>query len=584
MKNKCRTNNWFSCWRTLCYSTLMAVVVAFTLTPQAFAGIANNGLFELDANPQDPTPAVAPDDWETLYNNGDNNGGSPIKFSHILSDPAPNSIFNGGKKDIQDINQWSWGNGSVPDKDNLTNAYAAAYSDNGDLLLYFGADRFANVGDAFMGFWFFKQKVVAELDGSFSGLHTAGDTLVLVDYPQGANEVPYIAVVIWDTSCTKAASNNPSPGQCAAANLRLKSESSGTTGAICGSLGADKACAITNLTDVDSPWPYTPKTGIANVFPYESFFEGGINLTQLIGGDTCFSSFMAETRSSSSFTASLKDFVLGSFETCGVKIVKSCTTANLAADNQSIEYTFSGAVTNTGFGTLHDIKVMDNNGTSDPGDDFEIHLVGNVTDLAAGDTVAFGSPLTFTSTLNKAKNSVTVTAASTPGGEPTISDKSLDNECPKLELSPVISVTKDCKPTILTESGKLVVKVGVSGMVCNTTTKDGNTVNGPINLTDVKVWDDINNTLDPGDDVLIFQTPLLQPGECKNYASYDSTTLYSGYYPAGASSTVPAEISFSDTVHAQGVAPLNFGIATNSASATCRLCPTCPDCPTTPTP
>ena len=99
MNNKCRTNNWFSCWRTLCYSTLMAVVVAFTLTSQAFAGVANNGLFELDANPQDPNPAVAPDDWATPPN-----AGGALKFTGIVDDPAPKSIFDGGKKDIQDLN------------------------------------------------------------------------------------------------------------------------------------------------------------------------------------------------------------------------------------------------------------------------------------------------------------------------------------------------------------------------------------------------------------------------------------------------------------------------------------------------
>ena len=150
MNNKSRMNNWFSCWRTLCYSTLMAVVVAFTLTSQAFAGVANNGLFELDANPQDNSVSGLPDDWATPPD-----AGGALKFTGIVPDLAPKSIFDGGKKDIQDINQWSWKDGSVPDKDNLTNAYAAAYSDNGDLLLYFGADRFANVGDAFMGFWFF---------------------------------------------------------------------------------------------------------------------------------------------------------------------------------------------------------------------------------------------------------------------------------------------------------------------------------------------------------------------------------------------------------------------------------------------
>ncbi|NMV11847.1 hypothetical protein HKB26_01215, partial [Vibrio parahaemolyticus] len=102
-----------------------------------------------------------------------------------------------------DISEWSHKDGSVPDKDDLTNAYAAAYGvDNGgggsDLVIYFGADRFANVGDAFMGFWFFQDDVQALDDGSFSGQHVVGDVLVLIDYPQGANDEPYAALVTWD--------------------------------------------------------------------------------------------------------------------------------------------------------------------------------------------------------------------------------------------------------------------------------------------------------------------------------------------------------------------------------------------------
>ena len=57
----------------------------------------------------------------------------------------------------------------MPDKDDLTHAYAAAYNENSDLLLYFGADRISNVGDAFMGFWFFKQKVTALPNGKDYG-------------------------------------------------------------------------------------------------------------------------------------------------------------------------------------------------------------------------------------------------------------------------------------------------------------------------------------------------------------------------------------------------------------------------------
>src|SRR4029434_3560435 len=49
------------------------------------------------------------------------------------------------------------------------------------------------------------------------------------------------------------------------------------------------------------------------------FVEEGVDLTAL-GLGTCFSTFLAETRSSQSPTATLSDFVLGSFNTCMLEL------------------------------------------------------------------------------------------------------------------------------------------------------------------------------------------------------------------------------------------------------------------------
>jgi hypothetical protein len=69
-----------------------------------------------------------------------------------------------------------------------------------------------------------------------------------------------------------------------------------------------------------APWQYTPKFGSAGTFPSGSFFEGGVNLSEL-GLAGCFSSFLAETRSSPSIDATLKDFVLGAFAPCEANIM-----------------------------------------------------------------------------------------------------------------------------------------------------------------------------------------------------------------------------------------------------------------------
>ncbi|MDW2173112.1 hypothetical protein R7Z48_27185, partial [Vibrio sp. 1567] len=138
--------------RAFCLGLILSVFASPTWA------VHDLGTFELEGNATDD--AVAGDDWENIYDGSD----SANVDTGILPDPSPISIFTGGRKDIQDISEWSHKDGSVPDKDDLTNAYAAAYGvDNGgggsDLVIYFGADRFANVGDAFMGFWFFQDDV-----------------------------------------------------------------------------------------------------------------------------------------------------------------------------------------------------------------------------------------------------------------------------------------------------------------------------------------------------------------------------------------------------------------------------------------
>jgi len=336
------------------------------------------GLFELEGNTTDDGGAGT--DWDPLYTESlkllQDPPGTPIypanliTFTGIVADPAPQTIFwKGGSKDINDINEWWHKDGSVPDKDDITNAYAAAYSnptrvcvdnltDNnvvacndddsdvirhaeGDLIVYFGLDRYANDGDAFAGFWFYQNEVA--LSGSqFSGVHKArdadgpGDMLILVEYPQASNAHPEIKIYEWVNS-----------GGDVSTHLDLLAT---VSNAECVDNGkAQVACAITNLDELtDAPaWPYTPKSGnLANI-PFESFFEGGVNVTQLLGSTPCFSAFLAETRASRSETATLKDFALGNFDVCGADVTKDCK-ATINDEGDEVTVNFSGTASNVG--------------------------------------------------------------------------------------------------------------------------------------------------------------------------------------------------------------------------------------------
>src|SRR5262249_20803243 len=89
-----------------------------------------------------------------------------------------------------------------------------------------------------------------------------------------------------------------------------------------------KTFAIVNSAPVSVPWSYVNKSGATSPAAGE-FLEEGINLTAL-GLEGCFSSFLAETRSSQSPTATLSDFVSGSFDTCQALLPN---TATVRADN-----------------------------------------------------------------------------------------------------------------------------------------------------------------------------------------------------------------------------------------------------------
>src|SRR5207247_3053213 len=92
-------------------------------------------------------------------------------ISLLAVGPSPLSIFaGGGCKDKQDITQWQWIDGSVPDKADLIEAFAALYvappgtmsggvSVAGHKIVYFGANRLAVNGDAQIGFWFLQNPV-----------------------------------------------------------------------------------------------------------------------------------------------------------------------------------------------------------------------------------------------------------------------------------------------------------------------------------------------------------------------------------------------------------------------------------------
>jgi uncharacterized repeat protein (TIGR01451 family) len=279
----------------------LALAVLVMFVPGSRALITPSSPFELDGN----VTSTTADDWDRVFANS---GGSWFSRTFIGASqeaPANDTTYftGGGSKDTNDIPQWSWTptpTPSAPDKDEITDAMAAAYLDSSDnhTLVYFGADRYAVNGDSNIGFWFTQSPIGLNTDGTFSGTHTNGDLFVLSAFGNGGTS-PTVTVYDWQDG-----------------NLNLLS-----SGNPCVSSGIACAFVNTSATPMPVPWPYTPKSGTAGNVPQNGFFEGGIDLDALFAANNapvpCFSSFLAETRSSDSTSATLKDLALGNVNSCG---------------------------------------------------------------------------------------------------------------------------------------------------------------------------------------------------------------------------------------------------------------------------
>jgi hypothetical protein len=335
--------------RGLALASVLAVLFALVFGNAAFA-VHDLGLFELDRNTLDDA-SVAGDDWNTLYNGGGSATDFSLVFDKVGTAGDTSYYAGGGSKDNRDLNLWKYkANDVSPDKDDIVNAFAAAYKDT-DLILYFGADRFANNGDAQMGFWFFVNPVKLGPGGQFVdnagnvAHHTDGDLLILVNFTQGGT-LGTAQVLEWQ--------GGPSGGPVPVL---------GGPNADCTTIPAgDDFCATTNLSALpgEPVWPYAAKGGSTS-YPPVSFFEGGVNIGAIPGAGKCFPSFLAETRSSQAIGAQLKDFALGSFELCAPNTTLTASaSASKVYSGDAVTLTFSEE--NTGNEALTNVTVT----TDDP--------------------------------------------------------------------------------------------------------------------------------------------------------------------------------------------------------------------------
>src|SRR5262245_42854392 len=524
---------------TVARTTIGLVVIAALVLCGRILALPTPTQFELDGNALVNSPPA--DDWANTVPT--KTASSEALTSAFIADGSGNvTIFTtGGSKDINDLNQWQWKDqlGGLPDKDNITNAYAAAYTAaNGDLIIYFGADRFTTEGDAQLGFWFFKQRVQT-LNGIFvngagqPATHVNGDILVLANMSNGGT-VFTAQVFQWLNGGLSPLVTTPGDAHC-------------------GTNVDPNVCFTTNAAQVPAPWAYTAKDGTTGNFPALTFFEGGINVSHFSqGAPECFSSFLVETRSSTSQSATLKDFALGEFNTCRVDIVKNCPDVSFDPVTGLLTYGGNITVTNSGFGTLYDLVVTDSP-TGAPQQQFQL------TSLGAGQSHVF--PYTFTltpgpGTPNPPTNSATVAAAPSPGGNKIVTAGPAQATCQHVDFDANLTITKSCAARVEVQNNRVVVVVDIQGQVCNVPTPGvfPEAINN-VNVTDT-----------PTSDPATIPLGVLAPNQCKTYQAK--------YYPDSIAGTGnPHDQTYLDTAMAAGTSSITQKAKANTASANCPLCP-----------
>ena len=532
---------------SLCSSAVILTVAAVAISAapavknaipaiiKALAVSPSDGIFEIDqpgANATDD--ATAGDDWQTLVQNPP--GGSKA-FTGIIDDfcgaSGCDDVFTGGSKDEQDIFEWTIDpTFNAPDKNEIVNAYAAQYlrpSDN-HLILVFGMERLDASGDAEIGFWFLQGVSYDNTTGQFTSLtggqpqHADGDTLVLSHFSNGGG-ISTIQVYEWvgsggDSDCgagvTASSVNCLSPGP--------------------------DALATVNTANVTVFWPTSDKSaGDCNTPPCTvktgNFFEGAIDLTGILGTNECFTTFLAESRSSTSITAELKDVVGGEFDTCKITVEKTASPDAVCKDCDGVagKTNYHYKVCNEGVQTLTNVTLKDDNGTpANTADDFNIN--GTFT-LLAGECKEFDVLNHVLPNLGAAPYVVTNTVTATgQGGVTTVTaTDTADVAVADCE----ITVTKECDSPTPHAGEQLKFK----GTVTNT---------GDAALSNVTVTDDHAG--------LVLGPTTLAAGESKPY---------SGSYLAVLPASPPCEST--DTVTAVGTVTGVGCVVDDTASATCQI-------------
>ena len=292
--------------------------------------------FQLDGDVKAATPGTPTlaNDWDTIFTAAGakqnplptgytaatfkQDFSTTTKKGKVVFATADPTTFATGSKDTLDITpgwQCSPAN-NLLSKNDIMNAYATAYTDpDGNQFMYFGLERNSNNGDANVAFWFLQGDADCSSSGGntpWTGHHADGDLLIVSAFTNGGG-VSTIDAYRWDDPD----GNGPIVGSLNTTSVAHGKECTST-------LGGDAICATTNGSPapgidaaITTPWlTSNADDNVGNTLQPSEFFEGGINLTGTGFGGQCFNTFVGDTRSSQSLTATIFDYARGRLGEC----------------------------------------------------------------------------------------------------------------------------------------------------------------------------------------------------------------------------------------------------------------------------
>jgi len=319
-------------------------------------------------------------------------------------------VSNGSDSNDHQIPTYAWGTDSVPSKDDITNAYCYATSEDTDgdlideLIIDCGVERLSNDGASHVDIELNKNFVgldeeppCDDLDDPddpttcyFVGDRAEGDLMVSLNFTQGG-DFGALEIRKWDDRLEIL-------GGQTWGDPVVKLEEEGCNPEIINGLTipAGAVCGYNNNGDINGgPWPNFIKNPVPidtdpftdGMLPRNAFSEFALNINEILGAPQCISYIQIKTRTSHSFTSQLKDFAIRPFPVCG------STIRTEIHDPAHENITFGAVKVDTVIHDFAEVTVTGPGITEDPEGVVDFYFYES-DDCTGAYTEHFGRPLT----------------------------------------------------------------------------------------------------------------------------------------------------------------------------------------------